>query len=171
MNPFYVMAIQSSLSLLAFILIARWHVAPRLLGLTREDGLVPLLWVQVFRYAPLTLYAPGQVDPRIPADVAATVALGDLGAGLVALVALLALKWRAPGAIPLVWAFTVIGVGDLVFATLKAVGAQMYTFAMGWNWYVLNFYVPMLVVGHVMILWLLTRSSSVDASQSRPATT
>ena len=158
MSAFGVLTIQSTLSLIAFILIARWHVAPRVVRLSRENALVALLWVQVFRYAPLTLYAPGQVDPRIPTDVAAAVALGDLASGLVALVALLAVKLRVPGATALVWVFTIVGVGDLVFATVKAVGARMYTFAMGWNWYILNFYVPMLVVGHVMIIWILTRA-------------
>ena len=152
MSPFHVLSIQSTLSLIAFGLIARWHVAPRLSTLTREEALVPLLWVQAFRYAPLTLYAPGQVDSRIPADVAATVAFGDLVAALVALVALLAIKLRIPGAIALVWAFSVVGVSDLAFATLKAVGAEMYQFAMGWNWYILNFYVPMLVVSHALII-------------------
>ena len=171
MSPFAVLNIQSALSFVAFSLIARWHVAPRLATLAREEALVPLLWVQVFRYAPLTLYAPGQVDPRIPADVTAAVAFGDLAAGLVALVALLALKLRVPGAIALVWIFTVVGIGDLVFATLKAVGAHMYTFAMGWNWYILNFYVPMLVVGHVMIVRHLTRGASTHAPLSRPAVT
>ena len=158
MSAFHVLAIQSTLSLVAFTLIARWHVAPRLMRLPLKDALVPLLWVQVFRYTPLTLYAPGQVDARIPADVANVVALGDLASGLVALVALIALKLRVPGATALVWVFTLIGVGDLVWATVKAVGAEMYTFPLGWNWYILNFYVPMLVVGHVMIIWLLTRA-------------
>src|SRR5262245_43636375 len=111
MNPFYVLNIQSTLSLIAFALIARWHVAPRLSKLSREDALVPLLWVHVFRYAPLTLYAPGQVDPRIPPDAAAAVAYGDLISGLVALVALIALKLQARIAIPLVWLFTIVGVG------------------------------------------------------------
>jgi hypothetical protein len=171
MSVFHVLAVQFTLSLVAFALIARWHVAPRLATLPREDALVALLWVQVFRYAPLTLYAPGQVDPRIPADVAATVAFGDLAAGLVALFALLAVKLRVPGAIALTWVFTVLGIGDLVVATLKAVGAEMYTFSMGWNWYILNFYVPMLVVGHVTIIHLLTRASPVPQPKSRPATT
>jgi len=150
MNPFFVLNIQSTLSLIAFTLIARWHVSPRLSTLSREDALVPLLWVHVFRYGPLTLYAPGQVDPNIPADATAAIAYGDLISALVALVALIALRLRV--AIPLVWIFTVVGVGDLVFATYKAVGAEMYKFPMGWNWYILNFYVPMLVVSHVMIV-------------------
>jgi len=53
--------------------------------------------VHVFRYAPLTLYATGQVDSRMPADVAVTVAFGDLAAAIVALVAVLAVKLRRPG--------------------------------------------------------------------------
>lgn len=171
MSAFNVLAIQFTLSLVAFALIARWHVAPRLARLARADALVPLLWIQVFRYAPLTLYAPGQVDPRIPADVAAAVALGDLAAAMVALIALLALKLEMPGAVGLAWIFSVVGVVDLVVATLKAVGAQMYTYAMGWNWYILNFYVPMLVVGHVLIIRVLLRSPSAAAAKSRPAAT
>jgi hypothetical protein len=166
MSPFHVFSIQSTLSLIAFALIARWHVAPRLAQMSREEAVLPLLWVQVFRYAPLTLYAPGQVDPRIPADVAATVAFGDLAAAIVALAALVAVKHRAPGAIGLVWAFSVVGIADLVFATMKAVGVQMYTMALGWNWYILNFYVPMLVVSHVMILHHLVRAPSPKRRES-----
>lgn len=157
MSPFVALNIQSTFSLVAFALIALWHVAPRLNVRSREDALVPLLWVQVFRYAPLALYAPGQVDPRIPTDVVAAVGLGDLVSAAAALVALVALRLHAQGAIALVWGFSVVGIADLVFATLKAVGAEMYRFPMGWNWYILNFYVPMIVVGHVMIIRHLLR--------------
>jgi hypothetical protein len=157
MSPFVALSIQSTFSLAVFSLIALWHVAPRLDARTREDALVPLLWVQVFRYAPLALYAPGQVDPHIPADVAAAVGLGDLVSAVAALVALVALRLRARGAIALVWVFSVVGIADLVFATMKAVAAEMYRFPMGWNWYILNFYVPMIVVAHVMIVRYLVR--------------
>ncbi len=157
MTPFLVLSIQSTLSLVAFSLIALWHLEPRLRTRSREDALVPLLWVHAFRYAPLALYAPGQVDPRIPADVAAAVGLGDLVSAGVALVALITLRLRAKGAIAVAWIFSVVGIADLVFATMKAVGAEMYRFPMGWNWYILNFYVPMIVVGHVMIIRCLLR--------------
>ena len=50
-----------------------------------------------------------------------------------------------------------MGAADLVFATSKAVAAQMYRFPMGWNWYILNFYVPMIVVSHVLIVRHLLR--------------
>lgn len=156
MTAFAVLNIQSTLSLVAFSVIAAWYVLPRLTPQPREKAIELLLWVHVFRYAPLTLYAPGQVDTRIPADVAAVVAYGDFVSSLVALGALFALRARWRSAIGLVWLFTAVGVGDLALATWKAVGAQMYTFYMGWKWYILNFYVPMLVVDHALIVYFLT---------------
>ncbi len=130
---------------------------------------MPLLWVQVFRYAPMALYAPGQVDARIPADVAAAVGYGDLVAGRVALVALVAVNKRLRGASVLVWVFSVLGIGDLIFATLKAVHGQMYAYYMGWNWYILNFYVPMLVVSQVMIIYYLLRGRGERPPAARRA--
>jgi hypothetical protein len=162
MSPFLALNIQSTFSLVAFSLIARWHVAPRLNARSREDALIPLLWVQVFRYAPLAMYAPGQVDPRIPADVAAVVGLGDLVSAVGALVAL---RLRAKGAIAFVWVFSVVGVADLVFATMKAVAAEIYRFPMGWNLYILNFYVPMIVVSHLMIIRYLLRRGPPPPAQ------
>jgi len=159
MHPFVVLNIQSTLSLISYILIARWHVAPRLAARPREEALVPLLWVHVFRYAPLSLSAVGQVDPRFPQDAAAAIAYGDLISAVLALIALFALRSGVPGSLWLVWLFSVVGIADLVFATYKAVGAEVYRLYMGWNWYILNFYVPMLIVTHVMILQRLLRKS------------
>ena len=121
-----------------------------------------LLWVHVFRYLPLTLLVPGQVSSEVPFDVATTIAYGDLVSGLLALVALAALKLRFAAALPLVWLFSVVGIGDVFLATAKGVGAQLYTYPLGWNWYILNFYVPMLIVSHIMIVHrlLTTRRSA-----------
>src|SRR3989449_8003023 len=109
----------------AFSLIALWHVAPRLIARSREYALVPLLWVQVFRYAPLALYAPGQIDPRIPADVAAAVGLGDLVSAVAALGGLIALPIGAQGAMRLVWVFSVVRVAELGFGPMEARAAEV----------------------------------------------
>jgi len=62
------------------------------------------------------------------------------------------------------WLPSTATMSDGGFATMKAVGAEMYRFPMGWNWYILNFYVPMIVVGHVMIIrYLLRRGGSPRA--------
>jgi hypothetical protein len=157
MTPFLVLNIQSTLSLILFILIARWYVAPSLAGRPRNQALLPLLWIHAFRYAPLSLLAPGQADPHIPADVVGLVAYGDLVAAVFALLAIVAVKLELRIATALVWLFSILSVADLVYSTARAVGSQMYTFYMGWSWYIVNFYVPMLMVSQVMIVYYLIR--------------
>lgn len=165
MTPFWVLNIQSTLSLILFILIARWYVAPRLSGRSRNQAVLPLLWIHAFRYAPLTLLAPGQADPRIPADVVGVVAYGDFVAALFALLAIVAVQLRLRIATALVWLFSIVSIADLVYGTARAVGAQMYTYYMGWSWYIVNFYVPMLIVSQVMIVYyLVKRPSAVDVA-------
>jgi hypothetical protein len=157
MTPFAVLNIQSTLSLILFILIARWYVAPRLSSRSRNQASLPLLWIHAFRYAPLTLLAPGQSDPHIPADVVGVVAYGDFAAGLLALLTIVAVKLQLRVATALVWLFSIVSIADLLYATARAVGAKLYTFYIGWGWYIVNFYVPMLIVSQVMIVYYLVK--------------
>jgi hypothetical protein len=167
MTPFWVLNIQSTLSLILFILIARWYVAPRLAGRSRTHAVLPLLWIHAFRYSPLTLLAPGQADPNMPKDVVSVVAYGDLAAALLALVAIIAVKLELRMATALVWLFSLVSVADLVYSTARAVGSQMYTFYMGWSWYIVNFYVPMLIVSQVMIVYYLIPRREVAGGRFR----
>ena len=60
---------------------------------------MPLIWVHVFRYAPLTLLVPGQISLKVPAGVAANIAYGDLVCAIAALAAIMFLKFRWQGAV------------------------------------------------------------------------
>ena len=157
MTAFQILALQSTFSLIAFALIAHWHVAPRLSKASAEDYLLPLAWVHVFRYTPLTLLVPGQVAASLPAATAATVAYGDLASALAALIAVIFLKQRWKGARAVAWLFNLIGIADIVVSTGAAIGAKMYDIPIGFNWYIVNFYVPALVVTHVMMVTRLLR--------------
>ena len=164
MTPFQVLNIQSTLSLIVFILIARWYVAPRLAGRTRNEAVLPLLWIHVFRYAPLTLLAPGQADPRIPAELIGVVAYGDFVAALFALLAIVAVKLQWRSATALVWLFSIVSVADLIYGAGRAAAAHLYTFYIGWSWYIVNFYIPMLIVSQVMIVhYLLKRAGTAKS--------
>jgi len=169
MTPFLVLNIQSTLSLVVFILIARWYLAPRLSARPRNEAVLPLLWIHAFRYAPLTLFAPGQADPLVPRSAIMAVAYGDLLAALFALLAIVAVKLRARSATALVWLFSIVSVVDLVFSTARAVGSEMYNFYIGWSWYIVNFYVPALVVSQVMIIYYLCTRPAVAGSGQRRA--
>ena len=76
------------------------------------------------------------------------------------LVAVIAVELRASGRIALVWIFSIVSIADFVYATWKAVGARVFAMSLGWNWYILNFYVPMLIVTQVMIVHRLLRRAT-----------
>ncbi len=157
MTAFQILNVQSTFSLVAFALIARWHVAPKLSGASIEDYLLPLAWVHVFRYAPMTLLVPGQVSASMPADAAAAIAYGDLVSALAALVAVMFLHGKWKGALAVAWIFNIIGSADVVNAIREAIGARMYDIPTGFNWYIVNFYAPLLIVTHVMMFYRLIR--------------
>lgn len=159
MSPFLLFNLQFTLSLVVFALISHWYIQPRLAQLPRERALVPLLLIHVFRYTPLTLLVPGQVAASVPSDAAATIAYGDLVSGLLAFVAVVLLRYSLPGAVAATCLFTVVGIADIMLAVRVGVTQRLYEHALGFNWYILNYYVPVLCVTHVMIVRLLLRRS------------
>lgn len=167
MTPFVIFGLQSTFSLVVFTLVASWYIAPRLAQKPFEDALVPLILLHVFRYTPLTLLAPGQVAATVPTNVASTIAYGDLASAVLALLAALFLKYRWPGAVLVTWLFTVVGIADILLAGARGVGARLYEYELGFNWYILNFYVPALIVTHVMILSRLLRRGAPATLSNR----
>ena len=159
MTPFVIGNIQFTLSLIVYTCIAVWYVYPALSRLDWHRATVPLLLVHAFRYGPLTLLMPGQVGQDVPLEVARTIAYGDLLSGMLAIVAALAVWYRVAVARILVWVFTVIGFGDVVAASVRGIGAGLLDMHMGFNLYILNFYVPALIITHIMIVILLLRKS------------
>ena len=134
-----------------------WYIAPRLAKLHLEEALIPLLWVHVFRYTPLTLFAPGQVDPGLPDDIVATIAYGDLVSGILAFITILFLRFGLPGGLMVAWIFNGVGIADIVLALVRGVGAELYQYELGFNWYILNYYVPFLMVSHGLMVYRLVK--------------
>ena len=159
MTPFIIGNIQFTLSLIVYACVAVWYVYPALRDLEWHQATVPLLLVHAFRYGPLTLLMPGQVGADVPLDVARTIAYGDLLSGVLAIVAAVAVWYRIAVARLLVWVFTIIGFGDVVVASVRGIGAGLLDMDMGFNLYILNFYVPALIITHIMIVILLLRKS------------
>src|ERR1700687_677806 len=108
MAPIVLFGIQFTFLLVAYALIAWWYVAPCLAGIPVELSLVPLLGVHVFRMVGGTILAPGAVDSSVPADFRTMIGYGDMATAVLALLAVIALKRRLPGAIPLVWLCVVV---------------------------------------------------------------
>jgi hypothetical protein len=163
MNPTALMGLQFSFSLVLFALVARWYLWPRLRSMPVTAALVPLFLVHALRYLPSSAFAPGQVSAAVPMDAMAVIACGDLASAILALIAALFLRYEWRAAIGVAWIVNVVTSLDWVYAGFVAASNQLVTYPMGGNWYIINYYVPVIGVVHVMIFARLLREPSARA--------
>jgi hypothetical protein len=157
MAPIVLFGAQFTFSLVAYALIAWWYGAPRLARLPREVALVPLVWIHAFRIVGGTILAPGAVDSAVPNDFRTMIGLGDMATAVVALLALIALRFRVQGAIALVWLCLTVGLLDTVNAIIQSMRYSVFTHGLGVNWVIVTSYVPALLVSSVLIFIQLRR--------------
>ncbi|SRR6266496_4483230 len=155
MGPVALFGIQFTLSLVAYLLIAFWYVAPRISKLPLETALIPLLWVHVFRTVGGTILAPGSVEAAVPMAFRVMIGYGDLATAFLALLALIALRNRFSGAIALVWLCMIVGNLDTLNAIIQSVRYNVFTYALGLNWVIVTIYVPALLVSSLLIFMQL----------------
>ena len=147
MDILLIFVLQFVLSLLVVGLLARWYATPWLAKKSLEVALTVLLVPHAFRHAGMAFLVPALNQPGMPADFATAAAYGDLLSGILALMALIALKGRWAIAIPLVWIFSIVGSIDLANA-LRQDSAILF---MGTTWFIPTFLVPLLLVTHAMV--------------------
>lgn len=147
MDTLLIFLIQLIMSLFVYSLFAKWVVSPWLKDKAMHIALMILIAPHATRHVGLTFLVPSVTNPLIPVDFAFLTAWGDFTSGLLAILALLALKnnWRFT--IPLVWIFNITGSADLVTALSR--GDAVPTLA--GTWYIPTFWVPILLVTHFMI--------------------
>ena len=147
MDMLAIFGTQLILSLFVYALVAKWYVVPWLANKPLEQALIALILPHAFRHVGLTFFVPGLVVEPLPNVFAYAAAYGDLVSGLLAILCLFALRNAWTLALPLVWVFNVVGSVDLLNA-LRQADVVPY---LGATWYIPTFFVPMLLVTHVMI--------------------
>ena len=167
MAPIVLFGIQFTLSLVAYALLARWYVLPRLSALPLAGALTPLLWVHAFRVVGGTILAPGAVDPGVPMEFRLMVGSGDLITAFLALLALVALRAGTRGAVAIVWICIAVGIADTANAIIQSIRFHVFDYALGVNWVIVAIYVPALVVSAFLIVVRLMRT---DRAGARPQT-
>ncbi len=154
MNIETIFVLQFILSFVAVSLLAKWYVAPWLAGRSTHSALIILTLPHTFRHLGLAFLIPGLVSNDLPQSFANAAAYGDFASGLLAIVALLSLRYHWRAALPIIWIFNVIGTADLVNALRQAeVIPHLLT-----TWYIPTFVVPVLLVTHGMIFVRLLKS-------------
>ena len=163
-SPYLILGVQFTIGLAMYVLVARHYVLPRLARLDFHAALAPVLLVQGFRFLGMTLLAPDQAASGQDIDALTTIALGDLASSVLGVLAAAAAFRRSSATVPLAWAFTAVGLGDLAIVGVTVASAGVLESGVGFIWVLLGVYAPILTLSHVYVLWALLRRRRTSAA-------
>ena len=157
MPPKVLFLTQLVLGYAAWLLCFRAYILPWLRSLGQAQAHRAIATLHSFRFFGLVFLLDGVVGPNLPRGFALFAAYGDLAAGLLALLALLAVHIK-----PLFWtlvvAFNLVGAGDLLLNYYHAtrVGLPELAGQLASAYAIPVLYVPILLITHVAaVYWLL----------------
>jgi hypothetical protein len=157
-DPLVLFSIQFTFALVAYALIARWYVWPRIGPLPVAVALVPLVWVHVFRFVGGSILAPGSVGPGVPSEFREMIGYGDMITAALALIAVLGLRAAGGRALWFVWVFVLVGLIDTANAVIQSMRFHVFDEPLGVNWLIVTAYVPALLVTSYLIIVVLLRA-------------
>jgi hypothetical protein len=158
MSPETLFRIHLVLGYVAWLLCFGAYIWPRLRSMDHVEAQRAIATLHSFRFFGLVFILPGVVG-NLPAGFTTFAAYGDFATGLLAMVALLALRIR-----PLFWlfvvTFNVVGVVDLIVDYYHATQLDLPAHAgeLGASYAIPIIYVPLLMITHVAAFYLLARS-------------
>jgi len=156
-------------SLLSFTLIMVWYIVPRLSKQPRSQALLPLVLLNTFRTAGLVMLLPQVMGGSLPLSFAVPAAYGDLLTACLAGLSAVMLRLRPTSALPFVWLFNLVGFVDLLYALYAGAMIGLPDFHLGVAWFIPAFYVPLLLVSHIIIFWFLLRAAPSTQAQRESA--
>ena len=153
-----IFGLQFFMSLVVWGSLAYWLLAPWLERKSVNEALFFLTVPHAFRHIGMIFLVPGVVARPLPEAFAVPAAYGDLLTGVLAFLALVALRNRWSVARVAVWLFSIVGTIDLINALRQTNAAP----DMGATWYVPTMLVPVLLVTQVMIFSRLLRRATTS---------
>jgi hypothetical protein len=153
-------------SFVAWGLVTSSLIWPELRHRGRSEALRPLLIFHSFRFVGLAFLVPGVVSPDLPATFAEGAAYGDIVAALLALLTLALLPGRL--GIAAAWVFNLWGLADILHANYEGIRLDVPAGQLGAAYFLPTFIVPLFVITHGLMFWLLLRNeneASVPARQ------
>ena len=144
---------------IAWGIVAKRYIWPKLRLLRRAEALRPLLILHSFRFIGLAFLVPGVVSPELPSAFAHPTAYGDIAAAILALLSLASLP-RAVG-VAIVWVFNLWGSVDLLNAFYQANGAGLVPGQLGAAYFIPTLIVPLLLITHGLVFRILLPAARV----------
>jgi hypothetical protein len=163
MSSLALFGISIAFSVIAWGIVLARYVWPVLRRQSRVDAMQPLILLHCFRFVGLSFLVPGVVSPDLPPAWALPAAYGDLVAAVLALLALTLLKSGL--GIALVWVFNVWGSADLLYAFYQGNKIGLEPGQLGATFFIVTVLVPLLLITHGLVFWLLLRPDGSEASR------
>ena len=149
------------LGYVAWLLCFGVYIWPPLNAMNHFEAQRAIATLHSFRFFGLVFVLPGVVSPDLPASFAVFAAYGDFATGVLAMLALLAVRIR-----PLFWLFVVAfnsaGVVDLIVDYYRAiqVGLPAHAEWLSATYAIPIIYVPLLMITHIAAFYFLVRPQS-----------
>ena len=158
MSPEILFQTHLVLGYVAWLLCFSTYIWPRLKVADHFEAQRAIATLHSFRFFGLVFLIPGVVGPHLPASFAAPAAYGDFATGVLAMLALAAVRVRSLFWL-LVVAFNVVGATDLVLNYYHAtqIGLPAQAGELGATYVIPIIVVPVLAITHVIAFYLLLR--------------
>ena len=150
-------------SLIAWGIVTARYIWPELRLRPRAEALRPLLILHSFRFIGLAFLVPGVVSPDLPPAFAHSAAYGDIGAAMLALLALISLPSAA--GVVIAWIFNLWGFADLLNAFYQANHAGLLAGQLGATYFIPTVIVPLLLITHGLAFRILLQHQPEPAMQ------
>ncbi|HTR24165.1 MAG TPA: hypothetical protein VMI10_09275 [Terriglobales bacterium] len=166
MSPQIIFQLHLFLGYAAWLLCFGAYLWPRLKAMDRVEAQRAIATLHSFRFFGLVFIVPGVVGPNLPTGFATFAAYWDFATGILAMLALFAVRIK-----PLFWlfvvAFNLVGALDLVLDYYHAtkVGLPALAGQLGATYVIPVIYVPLLMITHVTAFYLLVRRPGLQAAQ------
>ena len=135
-------------------LSVKWYVYPYLKGKSLYDALTPFLLLSTLRFVGLVFLVPGAVAPSLSSEFAFSAAWLDFGGAALALLAVILVKNRLPGAIIATWVFVGQAIADhIINFSLASRSDALAHFGAAWSLPMI--FAPITFVSLYMIVWIL----------------
>jgi hypothetical protein len=164
MPPQLCFFVSIAFAFIAWGIVAKRSIWPKLRALPRAEALRPILILHSFRFVGLAFMVTGVVSPDLPAAFAQPAAYGDIVAATLALLSLATLHTRAGVAIA--WIFNVWGSVDLLTAFYHGGTSGLMPGQLGATYFIPTFLVPLMLITHALAFRILLQPQSESA---RPA--
>lgn len=149
---------------IAWTIVAKQYIWPKLRLRQRADALRPLLILHSFRFIGLAFLVPGVASPDLPSTFAQSAAFGDLIAAVLALLSLILLPRRA--GMVIAWIFNLWGSADILNAFYQANNAALVPGQLGVTYFLPTLIVPLLLITHGLVFMILLQHRRVPVIQA-----